>query len=354
MSSKETTGNAEVKKLLQTYLQLVDTQDYGSVAIQMVGRPNIAVADFAGDLALQPGVLAAMDVAKQRIADSIDNWQAPEPDTTLDASFVCYPVTTAPLGFDFLIWLITSEMRRIRFGAPGPLKVGFWLGKVPMDTPRQVSWLNNVFRPMLPLIGAVEDNRAVLGHNCKVYLPSAIMEYADRGESLPELKSSLPPVYTDPYVTITLREATHWPHRNSDIPSWINFASYLEANGYKVIFIRDTAKAEESLGTYRTDSEAAKDLVRRMAVYEGAICNLGVANGPMGLCLFSKLPYINFCPVEDASSDYKPNTPEFWKHRQGLEVGQQWPWATKQQLTVWKKDTYQNIIEAWKLWSNAI
>ena len=53
-----------------------------------------------------------------------------------------------------------------REGAPGPLKVGFWLGrdgKTGVGTPARRRAFDNVVRSALPLIGAVEDNRAILG-----------------------------------------------------------------------------------------------------------------------------------------------------------------------------------------------
>src|SRR4029079_2629381 len=97
------------------------------------------------------------------IGNSIDNYKLPERDESLDASYVCYDCCRGPLGFDFLNWLVDAEMIRIREGAPAPLKVGFWLGKSSeiigdeLVWHRRQHWLKNVFRPLLQMIGAVED-----------------------------------------------------------------------------------------------------------------------------------------------------------------------------------------------------
>ena len=46
-------------------------------------------------------------------------------------------------------------------------------------------------------------------------------------------------------VTLTLREASYFPARNSDLKEWGNFARSLEEGGYFPIVIRDAEKVTE-------------------------------------------------------------------------------------------------------------
>jgi hypothetical protein len=48
-------------------------------------------------------------------------------------------------------------------------------------------------------------------------------------------------------VTITLREAVHFPARNNRVLDWIEVAKWLSRQGDRVVIIRDTAKAAEPI-----------------------------------------------------------------------------------------------------------
>ncbi len=87
-------------------------------------------------------------------------------------------------------------------------------------------------------------------------------------------------VHTGNYVTITTREATHWPIRNSNMTAWSMAANWLKEQGYKVVWVPDAESIDANLYSF--------DLDMRVALYEGAVVNLGINNGPMMI-----LPYIN-------------------------------------------------------------
>lgn len=343
-------GNSAVIELLEAYLEVAKYNDFGHIAIAMVGHPNVAATDFAGDIALELSTREALGILTGKVQKSIDDWSLPPRDESLDASYVCYNVANAPLGFDFLIWLVDQEMMRRRENAPGPLKVGFWLGlnegRINCDQRRM--WLNKVFRPLLPMIGAVEDSTAIHGRHKEVYVPRDIVAAVNRGESAPRLRSVCQ-TKTDQAVTITLREAAHWSHRNSNLEAWLRFARDLRASGESVIFVRDTDKANVALEDFKTDPIASVDLDRRMALYESAKANLFVSNGPVGLALFGDRPWLQFVPVEDDSNPkYGPNTRKSWKDLMGIEIGGQFPWCAPDQRIVWLVDSYDNICAAWQ------
>jgi hypothetical protein len=141
-----------------------------------------------------------------------------------------------PLTYDFLAVLIQSEMARLREGAPGPLHVGWYPNpEEGLWTPAQAQCFNNLLRPMLQLIGAVENQVALetgrnMGEGENVCSYDAIVQAYHRGEPIPklsapdELRQSVREeiaAFGQKPVTITLREAAYHPFRNSNLPEWI-------------------------------------------------------------------------------------------------------------------------------------
>jgi hypothetical protein len=317
--------------------------------------PNKLYLYRHGQCALEKVGKQGLEKLVEMTEEALGNAEYPLRDPELDASYACYNMTTAPLAFDFLVWLVYAEMRRRKADAPGPLKVGFWLGRDPslaLADAKRVQWLEHVFRPALALIGAVEDQRAVCGWREDRYTIGAIVDRARDGDEVPrfglECGHKMTSSYEPGAVTITLREADHWPHRNSNIPAWLRFAHDLRWEGHNVVFIRDTAKAMEPIGDFETDPLASFDLQMRMARYQSAKANLFVSNGPVTLGVFSDRPWLQFVPVEDESSGYAANRPSFWERANGVKVGNQYPWSGPAQRLVWERDTYQSIHAAWE------
>ncbi len=341
-------SNPVVVDLLESYLEAARQGSFDSIAIAMTGYPNIAALDHAGDLRLEESTKEALEILTGKIARSVAGWALPPHDDSLDHSHVVYHLGRAPIGFDFVVWLINAELQRRLAGAPAPLKVAFWTGcDVGNDGDARLSargrdhWIDNVFRPALALIGAVEDKRSLIGHCPEVYVTRPLVEAAKQGVDIPRLRSRLlAPKDSRRYITITLREAGHCPERNSKLGAWLSFAKYLEKRGEHVILIRDFDKAEQPLAGFRTQPEVSRNLLLRMALYEHAAANLFVSNGPTILAIFGSRPWLQF--VRDADGP-----PEFWRDKIGLSPGEQYPWSAPDQRMIWAPDTYENIVSAW-------
>ena len=341
----------DVIELLETYLETARTSDWQHIAIAMVGHPNRAAVDFGGEIALEISTKEALAKLSDKLDASIANWSLPSQDESLDASYVVYNMASWPLGFDFLMWLVTAEMTRRRKGAPGPLKVAFWIGADATEqtvTGRRRMWLDKVFRPSLRLIGAVEDAKAMRGWRSEVFTSREIVAAAKRGEQVPTFSADWP-CRIAPAITITLREVDYWSHRNSNLGAWYKFACLLRKEGKRVVFVRDTKRAHEPFEDFVTSPMASIDLEARMALYQDAECNFFVSNGPGILALFSKRPWIQFVPIEDEDNPaYAANTRWFWTKNMGIVPGEQHPWSAPDQRIVWDTDSYENIVAAWE------
>jgi hypothetical protein len=243
----------------------------------------------------------------------------------------CSPGTPS---FEFLIWLAEAEMTRVRMGAPAPLRVSF-ANTIATD------WLERVWRPLLPMLGAVEDP-AITADDTTPFLSfdhmfNAMVGAAERGEPVPRLQAPEAARQTvrdmigkcvgSAPVVITLREAAYDMHRNSNLQEWLRFAAGLDAG---VIFVRDTAKAHEPLDGFTTYPHASTDVQIRMALYEQARMNFFVSNGPWMMAGLSAAPYRVF------QTQYA-----------GCQ-GPQYPWAGPDQRIVYALDRFENLTAAWR------
>lgn len=350
-------ANVEIIELLETALTLAKDNGFSSAAVTLVCHPGYAWSEYAGDLSLQQGTLEGVGELQFQLQTAIANWKPPERDETLGADYVCYDCCRGPLGFDFLNWLVDQEMIRVREGAPAPLKVGFWTGQsneIIGDEKvyyRRQHWLKHVFRPLLQMIGAVEDVKAVRGRQKEIYVPRDICAAARTGEPVPRL---LAPDVEMPSgaVTITLRESCYWTHRNSNVLAWVQFALDLQRQGERVIFIRDTERADEQLDGFETCPLASKNILARFALYENSKANLFVSNGPATLALYGSKPWLSFTPIEPDGSAFMGNTKSFWAKSMGVPVGEQFPWSANNQRIVWTTETenYDTIKWAYEQW----
>jgi hypothetical protein len=344
--------NDDVLNLLDMYKQAAVEHGFDHIAICMVRPPGILGMDWCGNVALREMQLEALLRLAQKLQKSIDNDKFPDPDPTLDQSYVRYNVCTSPLGFDFLVWLVTCEMNRIRHKAPAPLKVAFWEGKGEVENlnrERRDLWLTRVFRPLLPLIGAVEAPEAVGGHHIDTYVSKDIVDACRRGEHVPRLKSKTPCANSG-HVTITLRELFD-DTRNSTTQEWLRFADALKAEGEQVIVVRDTRKAFEALPGYTTYPTASLDVDVRLGLYEKATMNFFVENGPQGLCWFSDAPWMSFHQIDESHNANWLRSRWFWQQNVHINPGEQFPWSSPDQRLVWQADTYENILSAWREWN---
>lgn len=347
-------GNREVIYTLDKWLNNAKQGNISAVAIVGCSGQGKLGMEYAGVVGKEIDSYFGLERLQQSLMDSINQRQLPPAaKEELTADHVVYNRCLAPHCYDFLCFLVNSEMQRIKEGAPAPLKVCFH-GEPPTQNEYTRNMFYNVMRPLLSVVGAVEDYTAIDGRRYNDYaVLKPTVDAFNRGEKVIKLKSTTEAVTAvnreypkSDYVTITLREADHFPHRNSNIPEWIKFARYLQEQGQRVIFVRDTFKADDKLEDFETCPTASKDVQYRFAFYEKAKANLFVANGPGTMCLFGNKPCLLFIQM-NANDNYSANTPEWWKANQGIGEGQQFPWCAPNQKIIWQYDTFENIKRAW-------
>ena len=281
-------------------------------------------------------------------------------------------LSKVPASFDFITWLVNAEMDRRRRNVEEPLIVafingpddGFRKGDV-QNLPEKQQIMDKVMRPALALFGAKEEPGAIHGRQYH-YWYRPITDGFNCGEDVPKVRAPLNSILdvrgwlinhgvTKKPLVITLRETRYSPERNSRLDAWIDFAWRRRADGYDVVFVRDTKMADQPIdGDFLVYPEAAKDLHIRAALYSQALCNLIVANGPAELLQFSDWPFIEIKPPPDVDPMRPVSMGESWWQRfGGITPPDSFPWLGKHQLTVWKRDTIDVIENAWKQWLKA-
>lgn len=351
-------GNKEVVELLTLWLKKAKAGKFCHATITVCELPNLMACDFAGSAEMEFAVPYALDMLKLKLGERVRMGSGP-PKKQTTADFACYNLGACPASYDFVAWLIETEMTRVREGAPYPLKVHFARGqdgKVGLETNYRKQMFVSVVRPLLKMVGAVETREALGGRNNEWYVLKNITEACRNGEEVPILKPSVEAMLTvaqyldgNSPVTITLRESDVLDHRNSNLQAWLKFSDFLEKEGHTVIFVRDTAKAGEPIKDKLTFPMASLNLDVRLALYEQSKINMFVSNGCWYMSLFGSKPWLMFTPSEE-DDPYQCNRPSFWRDSQGINKGEQFPWSSSQQRIIWKSDTYEVLREAWNLW----
>lgn len=357
----DTHGNRECLDLAKQIIHYVRTEPInwlGFVACRPGDQIGYGYAGTGGSLnEAMKGLQVLLQQTQERYKERITGQTNPN----LDASYHEYNLATDPINFDFLVWLIDAEMIRRRNKAPWPLRVGFSHEAELNDRGRK--FFAAVHKPLLNLVGAVEDPEAIGGSRAALFTPTQICLAARRGEEVPilqangEAKAHVKGWVSQwgqerPPITITLREGSHWSKRNSNIEAWVRLARDLQAKGEFVVFVRDTEKANEPIEDFITYPSASYSIQPRMALYELAKCNLYVSNGPAGLGLFSGAPYLYFLRLR-RDEEYEPNNPEWWVRANGIGDGDQWPWAKPGQHMIWSGDDYKSLCEGWEKYGPA-
>jgi len=365
VSEGQTEGNAEVVSLLERWLARAKLGQLNYVAISACEGPVHVYSDHAGLEGMEFAANFGCDMVKSQLLHRKVNKDPPQIKTNVPADRFIWLATKAPACFDFFPWLILAEMMRMREKAPAPLKIGFYFGKDgdlerTLQTTQRRAMYQNVIKPALRFVDAVEDP-TVLDHGriMERYTFIDIVKACRLGEDVPLLIPSAAAVKAieealhlngrDPQrpVTITLREAAYSSHRNSNMVEWLRFAEYLQAQGERVLFVRDTKFAVDPIDGYETCPAASIDIDVRLALYESAKCNLFVSNGPWSLALFGSKPWLMFNQI-DAMDPYPPNTNQWWVNFHGIGVGEQFPWSRPDQRIVWLKDTFVDMCAAWE------
>lgn len=285
---------------------------------------------------------------------------------------VIYDLDVAPGSFDFMCSMLNVENYRQEHGY-SRVKVNLKPGKnrgfrtdevIDVGHEQKNRMLNHVVRPLIEIFGFEETghtsdsamNYGGIEHGdgkwmTFPYSPRPSVDKFRATGLLPTYQAShaatawAKRLFSDrPYV-ITLREATYWTQRNSNVAEWVKFAKSLDR---RVIFLRDTEKAHEPIDGFVTCPEASIDLHKRLALYRQAEMNFFLTNGPGGLAWYSRdIPYFNFQTKALGYHCYD----EIWmKDYIGIEPKSQFPWASDRQRFIYAEDTFENIRAAYDEW----
>jgi hypothetical protein len=267
----------------------------------------------------------------------------------------CYDLAVSPPTYDFISFLVEAEKARVQGGfdcldiifQPGP-KEGFREDNLPPSVDERKSMLQRICVPACRFLESVRnveilaDRKAIEGFVFPAGWSddSPVNHYGTRyfktfTQCLTASKYAKKRIAQDfsRYITITLRKCDYWPERNSNLNEWIKVANKLSEE-YHVVFVPDT-NDKDPIGYI----PASWDIDLRLALYEGAVVNLMVANGPLPLCIASKSPHIVFKMITDSCV----STTEEFLLMEGVEIGDQY---CSHGMVVWENDNSEAILKA--------
>jgi hypothetical protein len=270
----------------------------------------------------------------------------------------CYDLARSPPTYDFAAFLCQVEIERLARGArdveivfaPGPV------GGFRQDAlwPRSIEERWRLFwRIALPMARLLPSCRSVrllpnrdgltdvfgFGH----VLHGLRFQASANAAGVRPLRPYLKRTPISRLVTITLREAEHWPERNSNVAAWLEAAIEIKRRGYDVVVIRDTLHGSDGLPAVACDPRAPFDLHYRAELYASATVNLGVSNGPLWMALAMDLPVVMLRPVCERSGGMA-SAQQFASC--GIRRGGQMPGAPDWQRLVWTDDSSGEILAA--------
>ena len=290
-----------------------------------------------------------------------------------------YDLAVGPVSFDFVVFAVKADLARRKAGArhlhivivPHAEGVaGMFRDKSRFYDEHEARWrLWNICIPAAQLLGAsvtlatgwAQAKRIHAGKfwppdwdrqtlKARRHLVGDLIAAARAGEAIPRLEASVHARrkvrkafarLAKPVVTMTLR-STYLPERNSVANDWIAAAKHIESKGYAVVPILDTGDSLERGGGY-----AELNLDVRMACYQEAALNLQANNGAASLCWFSEAPYRMFgagVPAEEWDGLFV---------KQGLPLGETWPWAAPWQKICYGPTTLDQIVAEFESWAGA-
>ena len=290
-----------------------------------------------------------------------------------------YDLAVGPVSFDFVVFMVKAELERRRIKADRLHLVivpkldgvgGMFRDKTALYDEHEMRWrLWNICTPACQLLGASvtlatswEQAKRLAGGAAwppdwdrqtlkgRRHLIGDVITAARAGTEIPVLQASAHArrsarrVFEKrgrPVVTMTWR-STYLAERNTVAADWVKAKDHIEAAGYSVFVMRDTGDALDSGAGY---GELNLDV--RMACYQEAALNLQANNGAASLCWFSDRPYRMFgaaVPAEEWDGLFV---------KQGLPLGETWPWAKSGQRIVYGPTTAEQIIAEFDAWATA-
>jgi hypothetical protein len=273
-----------------------------------------------------------------------------------------YDLSRNPPTYDVVAFLMGTESARQRRGDddieleiwPGPVQ-GFAGDKLWPPPEQRDAMVESIVIPMALMLPTVRTVRRRVARpaDARGDLFGLGVWSVGLARILEALKAGVRPLRPvggvpspDPsLVTITLREAEHWPARNSRVAEWMKAAEQIRASGFEVVFIRDTRKADMPLDGFATNPEASRDLDVRAQLYCEAVCNLFVSNGPAWFALALDAPVLMLRPTTEGVGKHSSQA---WFDSVGLTRGVQIPGAPAWQRLVWEMDDADKIVAAFK------
>jgi hypothetical protein len=145
-------------------------------------------------------------------------------------------------------------------------------------------------------------------------------------------------------ISVTLREASYHPERNSSLKDWSDFLNSLDKNKYFPVVLRDIEKVFDPIppefAGITMFNEAVYNVELRAATYELSYLNMCVNNGiSMILEMNKKTRYIYIKVVTPTVSTCTKE----WFQSMGITPGESLPWASSFQKYVWEDDKYEII-----------
>lgn len=268
----------------------------------------------------------------------------------------CYDLARCPPTYDAVAFLALAEVERKRRGdehidvciLPGPAG-GFRCDSLwPHSVEERVKLRDSVLVPLCWLLPSVRSVEVAPDRRSLASEWGAGQYYIGLPQILDALRAGSRPLgqrgARHPHlITLTLREADHWPLRNSRVEEWARAARELDGLGRQVVVIRDSARAGEPLDGITTDPVTSRDLPSRALLYRWASLNVGVSNGPMWMSIFMGAPTLMLRPTTHAAGGCYDN---HYYTRCGLPPGSQLPTSPPYQRLVWQEDTCENIVRA--------
>jgi hypothetical protein len=278
-----------------------------------------------------------------------------------------YDLQCAPPTYDIVAFLCEAERQRCRRGCdavaieilPGPLG-GFRDDRLwPHSIAERREMLFRVAIPMAQLLPRASvklceerpPNPAPHSIGWQQSLYGLRLQVDCMGEGIRPLRPPYAAARDPRLVTMTLREAEHWPQRNSNVEEWRRAGEIIAARGFDVVVVRETRFADMPLGTLPIDAHAARDIGARAALYRSAVCNMFVSNGPAWFALALDAPVLMLKPTTEnlmatCSADYF--------RRCGIERCGQIPGAPSWQWIDWRPDSCDAIVDAFASFMAAV
>lgn len=268
-----------------------------------------------------------------------------------------YDLARCPVSYDFVSFLLAVEAERRRTGQDavqivflkGPVagfrQDGFW---PPIEERDDV--FADVVAPMAKMLPSVTE---VIGPTSDPVLappplfgaqgpaPYGLRTFVEAWREVGPVLHTAGRDDRDNTITMTLREAEHWPERNSNVDAWYEAAARLQDRGHTVHVIPDTRLVSQSSDL--TAVNAATHIYCRAALYLSADVNLFVNNGPAWLSFALGAPTVMLRPTcqaigGTASASYLASC--------GIPTLGQLPKSDWRQRIVWENDDADTIVRA--------